>query len=57
MNNDGQNIVENVGPHYEENYTKIDTEPVGSKTSATMFHDFNAVKCIIPSIFFIVICN
>ena len=54
MNNDGQNIVENVGLHYEENYIKIDTAPVGSKTSATMFHDFNAVKCIIPSIFY---CN
>ena len=54
MNNDGQNIVENVGLHYEDSYIKIDTAPVGSKTSAIMLHDFNAVKCSILSIFY---CN
>ena len=33
MNNDGQNIVENVDLHYEDNYIKIDTAPVGSDIS------------------------
>ena len=56
LNNDGQDIEEKVGLHYEDNYIKIEATPVGSKTPATMVHDFNAVNSAFLK-FFIFICN